>query len=174
MNLSLCPPFLWAIRNALFLNAPLLVSSPRWWIYCWEITHTCTLEVWFLQYHPQWCTLQCNPTCQRAAAQTAPCLLYPAWGGMRHCRVISSIGKTGLAAAASLTKSLNSDFSSSFILPLTSHLVVHCLLFKSMDWSSFFFMCKSLSSADTLMGVLVVSFTPQFFTRIFLPSLFLP
>lgn len=44
-----------------------------------------------------------------------------------------------------------------------SHLVVYCLLFKTVDWSSFFFMCKSLSLADTLMRVLVVLYTPHFF-----------
>lgn len=34
----------------------------------------------------------------------------------------------------------------------------YCLLFKPVDWSFFLFMCKSLSLADTLMRVLVVSF----------------
>lgn len=149
------------------LSAPLLASSPWWWMHCWEITHACTLEVWFLQYDPEYCTLQGHPTRQGTAAQAAPCVLCPAWRGLGHCRVISSSVKTGLSAAASFTVSLTSDFFLSFLLLcLKCHLVICCLLFKPVDWSSFCFMCKSLPLADTLMTALVVSFTTHFFTLI--------
>lgn len=97
------------------------------------------------------------------------CLLCPAWEELGHCKVIPSIVKTGLTAATSFTLSLNSDFSSRFLLlHLKSCLVIPCLLFKPVDWSSFFFMCNSLSLADTLMRVLVVSFTACFLSS-FLP-----
>lgn len=126
--------------------------------------HTCTLEVWFLQYHPECCTLQCHPTCQRAAAQTSPCVLCPAWGGLGHCRVISRIVNTGLTAATSFTMSLNSVFSSSFLFGLTSHLVdtAYCLnqwighfsfscvkacLWQTLSWE--FWLCHSFILIST-------------------------